>query len=143
MNAQTNLYLKGEFILGPSFKTKYTVSLTSNSISYVAISTKTNEEISFDDVIGATVSQNSTENEIASAFIHIFSYPLKKRGFSGVAARHRVEHVFEVSGEDSSDQNLELAEKWVRCIRWLLAKNCDVNLAIKHEGILLSVFLIV
>jgi hypothetical protein len=135
MNVQTNLYFKDDFTLGPGFKTNLTVSLTSNSITYESNSTKTSQKIKLEDIIGATARQLHTGNDIESAYIHIYSYPLKKRVLSTTAKRQRLEYVFAVSGKDSSVANLEIAEKWVRCIKWLLVKNSDINLATTREGL--------
>jgi hypothetical protein len=135
MNVQTNLYFKDDFTLGPGFKTNLTVSLTSNSITYESNSTKTSQKIKLEDIIGATARQLHTGNDIESAYIHIYSYPLKKRVLSTTAKRQRLEYVFAVLGKDSSVANLEIAEKWVRCIKWLLVKNSDINLATTREGL--------
>lgn len=134
MDVQKKLYFKDDFTLGPSFKTSCIVSLTSNSIAYESNSTNAGQTIYLDDVIGAKVTQRSTSFGVNCACIHVYSYPLKQKRLFTASRRHRVEHVFAVSGRESSAENLATAEKWVRCIRWLLAKNCDVNLAAKHEG---------
>ena len=135
MNEQKNLYFKEDFTLGPSFKTICTVSLTSTSITYESNTARIDEKINLDDVIGVSTSQLATSSDIESAYIHIYSYPLKKRMLSTVARRQRLEYVFAVSNRGSSAENLEIAEKWARCIRWLLVKNSDTNLASKHEGL--------
>ena len=135
MDVQKELYFKDDFTLGPTFKTSCTVSLTSNAIAYESNSTNTGQKIYLDDVIGAKViQQRSTGCGIDSACIHLYSYPLKQKTLFTASRRHRVEHVFAASGGESSAKNLEKVGKWVRCIKWLLAKNCDVNSATKHEG---------
>lgn len=134
MNVQKELYFKDDFTLGPSFKTSCTVRLTRSSITCESNSTNTQQRINLDDVIGAKVTQCSTGFGIDSACIHVYCYPLREKGLFTPSRRHRVEYVFAVSDKESSAENLSTAEKWVRCIRWLLGRNCDVNLAAKHPG---------
>ena len=137
MNEQHDLFFKDNFTLGPGFETNYTVGLTSNSITYESILAEISEKINLDDVIGASVVRPDDDdvNNIVSAYIRIYSYPFKK-GWLFSARRQRVEYVFEVSSRDSSAENLEVAEKWVRYIRWLLIyKSEHKNLPSKCEGL--------
>lgn len=132
MNVEKDPFFKDVFKIGPNFKADFTVSLTSTSITYENDLTKTIKEVRLEDVIGANV--NHSDDGIHCSYIHVYSYPLTKKLFSKEARRQRVEHVFAVSSKDASD-NLQTAENWVRCIKWLLVKDSDVKLASTQQGL--------
>jgi hypothetical protein len=136
MNEPKEFYLKEDFSFGPSFKTSCTVSLTSDAITYESISAEISEKIELEDVIGASVTQpDGGINNVESAYIRIYSYPFNKGGLFSTARRQRLEYVFAVSDRNNSAENLEVAEKWVRCIRWLLKTKPDLNLLLKQAGL--------
>lgn len=128
-----------EFKLGPNYGKIYKTTLTNNSIIY-----ETNERVGsekaekivntilLNDVIGARRSLDSETGDANLAFIHIYSYPLKKRKFGKRLKRRRVEHVFCVGG---SEDNTAVAEKWINSIKWLLTEKCDLNTAKERQGL--------
>lgn len=140
MNAPQYSYFKEDFTFGPSFKKTVTAVLTNESIAYECKSPKSTQKINLDDVVGARVIQIATDNGTEYVCIHIYAYPLKKVRFSTTARRKRVECVFGVSGRESSAENLEIAERWVRCIKWLLVKDSDKHLVTKQEGLCVLIF---
>ena len=112
-----------EFRLGPKYQTVYKTTLTTKSIIYEAKTENLAREILLRDVIGARVSRGSTTGEENLFHIHIFSYPLKKKRFRKSSRRYRLEHVFRVAANKEFKENETIAEEWVKCIRWLLAKS--------------------
>ncbi|XP_028395573.1 sphingosine kinase 2-like [Dendronephthya gigantea] len=129
MKEEKDAFFKDVFKIGPSFKTDFTVSLTSTSITYENDLAKSVEEIHLEDVIGVNV--NHSDNGIECSYIHVFSYPLRKKLFFKEAKRQRVEHVFAVSSKGDAGDHLKTAESWVRCIKWLLIKDADVKRDVK------------
>ncbi|XP_066271124.1 sphingosine kinase 2-like [Branchiostoma lanceolatum] len=102
---------------------RYTVRLTPEAIVYVVLGSKQERTLALADVLGCHTSvslRRKPTQENQTAFLCIYSYPLKRKLLSG-SARNRVSTSFRVDRFDNYEQNCELAEKWRVAVRCLLA----------------------
>ncbi|XP_035680290.1 sphingosine kinase 1-like [Branchiostoma floridae] len=102
---------------------RYTVRLTSEAIVYVVLGSQQERTLALADVLGCHTSVSLRRKPTQgnqSAFLCIYSYPLKRKLLSG-SVRSRVSTSFRVDRFDNYEQNCELAEKWRIAVRCLLA----------------------
>ena len=120
---EQHLYFTEEFKLGPNYRTTYKTTLRKDCIIYEAKSDSIVNIILLNDVTGVQISHSIHSNERFeqnAAFIHIYSYPLKKKRFSKHYRRHRKEYVFCVGNGKDFNENKALAERWTNVMKSLL-----------------------
>lgn len=122
MNAEEpHLYFSEDFKLGPNYRTTYKTTLRKDCILYEDKSKSFVNKILLNDVTGVKISRSKAERfDENCVFIHIYSYPLKKKRFSKSFCRRREEHVFCVGNGKDLNENKALAERWANAIKWLL-----------------------
>lgn len=120
------MLLEGDFSVPPKIRILFKVTLTPLGIFYSQISTISSQYeekfVQISDVIGchcgsANVSPTPRRSDNTASFT-VYSYPFRKKLFSGKKTRHRVAVTFE------TDQFATFEENHIHVLRWKNVINC-------------------
>ena len=126
-NWREEVLLEGDFSIPLKRRTQFKVTLIPGGIFYSQISTVSTQyeekSVQISDVIGchcspsASLSPTRLDNNIAS--FTVFTYPFRKKMFSGKKTRHRVTVTFEVNSCRTLEENKKIALQWNNVINCL------------------------
>ncbi|KAK7112373.1 sphingosine kinase 2-like [Littorina saxatilis] len=125
-NWRDEVLLEGDFSIPPKIRILFKVTLTPLGIFYSQISTISSQYeekfVQISDVIGchcgsANVSPTPRRSDNTASFT-VYSYPFRKKLFSGKKTRHRVAVTFE------TDQFATFEENHIHVLRWKNVINC-------------------